>query len=65
MTEEQQAAYIMAMAAVLNATVAGMVTANKQREMDGESQAYPESAFTDAINTSGCHHNSVIECFRG
>ena len=73
MTEEQKAAYIIAMAeqktayiiakaAVLNATIAGMVAANSQTPGN---TPYTEEDFEDAINASGCHHNAVIECFQG
>ena len=62
MTEEQKAAYIIAMAAVLNATIAGMVAANSQTPGN---QPHTEEDFENVINASGCHHNAVIACFQG
>ncbi len=64
MNEEQKAAFIMAQAAVLNATIAGMTAENMQREAVGSSMAYGEDAFQDAINASGCHHNAVLTLFQ-
>lgn len=63
MNDEQKAAYIIAQAAVLQATVAGMAAENMIRWHRSESMAYDESAFEDAINKSGVHHNAVIEFF--
>lgn len=64
MTPEQEAAYIIAQAAVLSATVAGMQAENAYREMQGKTIAYGEDAFVDAINRSGVHHNAVMELFQ-
>lgn len=63
MTPEQQAAYVMAQAAALNAEVAGMQAENWMREMQGHTIAYGEDAFQDAINRYGVHHNAVIGFF--
>lgn len=64
MNENQKAAYIMAQAANLNATVAGMVAANMQRAVCGNSMAYVQSDFIEAIERSGCTYNQVMEYFR-
>lgn len=65
MNEEQKAAYIIAMAANLNATVAGMQAKNQMCEYRGECPAYVETDFERAINASGCHHNAVLTLFQG
>jgi hypothetical protein len=64
MTQEQQAAYVVAMAACVNAEVAAMQAENQQRANRGESVAYTESAFRDLITNYGIHHNAVIGMFR-
>ena len=65
MTAEQKAAYIIAQAACLMAEVAGMQAENQDRAQRGESIAYPETAFQEAIVRSGVHHNGVLTLFRG
>ena len=45
MTPEQQAAYVMAMAACAMAEIAGMQAENSHRLSVGESVAYGEEAF--------------------
>lgn len=63
MTPEQKAAYVMGQAACLIAEVLGMHAENMQREHRGESMAYTEKDFDNAIGRSGCHHNSTIALF--
>ena len=63
MTPDQQIAYVVAMAAVLNAQVAGMVAENQWRSHRGEVIAYAEDAFSDLIDKSGCHRNAVLATF--
>jgi len=65
MTPEQSAAYINAMAAGLNATVAGMKAENTIRRRRGEALAYNEADFRKAIEESGCYHNAVMDTFAG
>ena len=65
MDEAQKAAYIIAMAAMLNARTAGMVAENRIREMNGHAHAYGEADFEREINASGCHHNAVLTLFQG
>jgi len=36
----------------------GMIAANKEREISGESLAYNEKAFTDLIEECNIHHNA-------
>lgn len=66
MTPEQQAAFIIAQAAVFNAEIAGMVAENQWRTHRGEVIAYAEDAFTKATETTGAllTHNNCIEFFR-
>jgi len=63
-TPEQKAAFIIAQAAVLNATILGMEAENSMRAYRGEAPAYDETAFIHAVNASSCHHNAVLEFFR-
>lgn len=65
MTEEQKAAYIIAMAAGLNATIAGMQAENAWQTWQGNDPPYVEADFERAINASGCHHNAVLTLFQG
>jgi len=64
-TPEQQAAYLIAQTAVLNATIAGMVAENMQRKALGQSMAYVEDAFQDFINDSRCQHDAIMAFFEG
>ena len=52
---------VLAAIARLNAEVAGMVAENKMRERSDQGIAYPESAFTKAIEENGLTQNDVIE----
>lgn len=63
MTDEQKAAFIMAQAAVLNAKIWGMITANIARTMNHTPLIYNETAFLQAINESSCDHDDVISFF--
>lgn len=49
-----RAALLIAMAAVLNARIAGMVAENDFRKQKGETVAYDEMAFETEIVNSGC-----------
>lgn len=60
MTPEQQAAYIVAQAAVLNGRIAGMAAVNQSCAIRGVEPRYVESDFDAEISRSGCHHNDVI-----
>ena len=63
MTQEQQAAYVVAMAACVNAEVAAMQAENQQRAHRGESLAYTEDAFAAVADKHGIHHNAVLGLF--
>jgi len=63
MTNEQKAAYIVAMAACANAEIAGMQAENQQRQVLGHSLAYVESDFQAVPIRYGIHHNAVIAFF--
>lgn len=63
MTPEQKAAYIMAQAAALNATVAGMIARNQYNVLNGEPPSYLEADFDQQIAAFDCHHNQVCLYF--
>ena len=65
MSEEQQAAYIMAQAAAALIEALGMMSENLQRVHRGESLAYTGMAFDNVIERYGIDHNSVLAFFRG
>ena len=72
MTPEQQAAYIMAMAACAMAEIAGMQAENQARFADlmnvGAHEfrlAFDKTAFEDVITRNGIHHNQIIGMFTG
>ena len=64
MTPEQQAAYIMAQTAAVQAEIAGMQGENTFREMQGKTIAYDHAAFTKLIDEYGISHNAVVGFFR-
>jgi hypothetical protein len=55
----EAAAVIMARAAALNARVSGMNAENQHRLSVGNSVAYGEEAFLDAITEEQCDHNAT------
>jgi hypothetical protein len=63
MTEEQKAAYVIAMSACAMIKALGMMADNQQREHRGESMAYTNEQFDALIEEHGIHHNAVIERF--
>ena len=65
MNEEQRIAYVIAQAAVLNATIAGMVAENEYRKQCGNQIAYDEICFVKAVESSGLHHNAVVPFLLG
>ena len=60
MTNEQRAAYVMSQSACALIEAMGMQAENKQRETLGQSMAYDEQAFLDAITRNGIYHNAVM-----
>jgi len=66
MTPEQRAAFIMAQTAMLQAELALMQAANKEREMNGYSIAYGEEQFGDLLRKYEpvLGLSSVIEFFK-
>jgi len=64
MTANQAAAYVIAQAAVLSATCAGMVAENQIRAHRGESAAYDDDAFQNEITRAALRHDEVIALFR-
>jgi hypothetical protein len=65
MTPEQQAAYVMAMAACAMAKIAGMQAENQHKVAAGRTDFYTEDAFDLIANEFGIHHNAVIAMFTG
>ena len=65
MNEDANTAYVLSQVAVFNATIAGMVAENMQRQHLGDAMAYVGIDFTQAINESGLYHNSVLGTLRG
>lgn len=64
MTPEQQAAYVMAMAACMNAEVAAMQAANVVSVANTGSPSYSDQDFLALIDKYGIHHNVVMGWFR-
>jgi len=64
MTDEQKAAYVIAMAACVSARIAGMQAENQQRQLQGYSPAYTAEAFEAVLDEHGVHHNAVLTLFR-
>ena len=63
MTEEQKAAYVIAMSACAVIKALGMNADNAQRAHRGESMAWTSADFDALIEIEGIHHNAVIERF--
>lgn len=64
MLPEQQAAFVMAMAACVNAEAAGMQAANLTAIRLGKEPMYSESAFKALIDNYGIHQNAVLSLFQ-
>lgn len=65
MTPEQQAAFIIAQAAILQARIAGMQAENQARIAAGRALLFHAEDFDREADTSGCGHNDVITFFGG
>jgi len=63
MTPEQQAAFIMAQAAITMARVAGMQAENQLYLSLWHPVKYREDAFEEAANHATLGHNAVISFF--
>ncbi len=63
MTPEQKAAYIMAQAMILHATISGMNAENQQRQLHAQPPKYLAGDFETAVNNSGVHPNAIHEFF--
>ena len=63
MTPEQAAAYVMGQAAAAFGELEGKKTENKVRENRGESPAYGEVQFQEAMKKYCLQHNQVMELF--
>jgi len=64
MTPEQSAAYIVGMAACVNAEVSGMVAENQLRAVNGEPPAFVKADFDAVINRYGVHHNAICSFYQ-
>jgi hypothetical protein len=60
MSQEEKAAVIIANAARLNATVAGMIAENDERLRRNAALAYTEESFSNAVIDCGCAYNQVV-----
>ena len=58
-------AEVMAASARVYAIVEAMKAANRERELCGYAQAYPEKAFLDLIEEQGIAYNQVVAKLRG
>jgi len=65
MNENQQAAYIMAMAIGGLIEAMGMQAENQNRIARGEMIAYDDEAFQKVVDNRGLHHNSILTLFHG
>lgn len=64
MTPEQQSAFIIAQAAMLNAEIATMQAENLHRASRGEATAYTEEVFQATTDKYSClTHNAVLSLF--
>jgi len=63
MTDIQKAAFIMAQTASMLAELEAMKAENRQREMQGFSDAYGEAQFLALPDRYGIGHNAVVSFF--
>lgn len=63
MTPEQAAAYITAQAAAAFGELEAMKVENRVREQRGDSPAYGEKEFTEAMQKYCIQHNQVISVY--
>jgi len=63
MNENQQAAYIMAMAIGGLIEAMGMQAENQNRIARGEMIAYDDEAFQKVVDNRDLHHNSILTLF--
>lgn len=65
MTDEQKAAYVVAMAACANAEIAAMQLENQLDLKNGSHPRHAPDDFRSVINGHGIHHNAVLGMFHG
>lgn len=65
MSPEQQAAFINAQCALVNAKIAGMTAENNRAYMKGEEQPYREADFERESQPGILGWNAVITFFQG
>lgn len=64
MTPEQSAAFVQSQTACAMAEIASMHAANREREMQGHTHAYDETAFRAVPDEFGIGYNSVVRLFQ-
>ena len=66
MTDEQKAAYVMAMAACAMAEIEAMKAKNTHDAMfENHLQTFSEKDFRDVIERNCIHHNAILTIFHG
>lgn len=65
MTKEQKAAYIVAMAACVNAEIAAMQIENQINSDHGFPCRHDADDFRAVMDRYGIHRNAVLTLFRG
>ena len=65
MTEEQNLVYTRGLLLQAEIELQGMIAANEQRKLAGESPAYGEQAFLDIIDRHQVHHNGLVTNLTG
>jgi len=63
MTEEQSAAYVMAMAMGGLIEAMGMQAENQQRLSEGKSIVYDDTAFQRVSDARGLNHNAILTMY--
>ena len=63
MTPEQAAAFVQSQTACAMAEIASMRAANREREMQGHTHAYDETAFRAVPDDFGIGYNAVAVLF--
>jgi hypothetical protein len=58
---DNNGAYVFGMAVNALVTAIGMVSDNQQALARGESIPYPEKAFLAVLDSTGIHHNALVE----
>ena len=65
MTDEQKAAYVIAMATCAMGEIAAMQASNQANTAAGKPILYHLEDFSNVAVTHGIHHNAVLTLFHG